>query len=99
MNVKKILYSFLKEMKTGNKVDYTNYDITQEEFATIVEYAIQENYIKNAGVSRGGIDNSVKSIRLFNARLTFEGEDYLHENRALAKGYKGLKEVREWLPL
>lgn len=99
MKAKKILYSVLKEIKEGTKINYSDYDITQEEFGTIIEHALEKKYIKNALVQRGGQENKVVYIRLDNARLSFEGEVYLDENSLLSKGYKGLKEIREWLPL
>ncbi|WP_061309078.1 YjcQ family protein [Clostridium botulinum] len=99
MKAKKILYSILKEIKEGTKINYSDYDITQEEFATVIEHALKKKYIENAVVSRAGQGNKVSYIILNDARLSFEGEVYLDENNLLSKGYKGLKEIREWLPL
>lgn len=99
MNTKKILYSMLKEIKEGNNVNYNDFGITQEEFGCVIEIALDEKYIKNAMVLRNGIGNKVYAASVNDARLTLAGENYLEENSLLAKGYKGLKEIREWLPL
>lgn len=99
MNAKKVLYSVLKELKAGNKVNEETYEITKEEFGVVIEHALEEGYLKNALVNRNGQGNKVFFISLNDARVSFEGEVYLDENSLLAKGYKGLKEIREWLPL
>lgn len=99
MKAKKVLYALLKEIKEGNKVTAELLSVTDEEFATVVEYAKDKNYIKNALVLRGGQGNKVLTIAVDDANITFEGKVFLDENSILSKGYKGLKEIREWLPL
>lgn len=89
----------LKEIKEGNEVNYESYDITQEEFGCVIEEALERNYIKNALVIRNGIGHKVYAASVRNARITLDGEEYLEKNSLLAKGYRGLKEIRDWLPL
>ena len=61
-------------------------------------YVMDEGLIKNASISRGGIGNKAQAVFLNNARVTLKGLDYLQDNSALVKTYKGLKEIRDWLP-
>ncbi len=91
----KIKYSILKEIEKGDSIPkYTGYGISKEEFGEIVELIIGDELIKDGEVNRMGIGNKIQYIFLTKARLTSKGYQYLKENSALAKTYKGLKEVR-----
>lgn len=97
---RKIIYSVLKEIENGDgKPSWTDYGVEKEYFAQVVEMMQDEGLIKDASVLRAGIGNKAQAIILKGSQITMKGLDYLEENSALAKTYKGLKKVREWLPL
>ena len=99
-NTRKIIYSILTEIKKGeNRPHWGDYGIEKEEFANIIEMMEGEGLIKNSSVIRGGLGNKAHVIFIKDAKITMKGLDYLEENSIWKKTYKGLKEVREWLPL
>lgn len=97
MNKGKILVSIMKEIKEGKRPTNEDYSISLEDFGSIIEDAISENYIKNAKVKRAGQGNKVIAILIKVSEVTLKGEEYLKENNILLKGYKGLKEIKEWM--
>ncbi|MGF7431080.1 YjcQ family protein [Thermoanaerobacterium thermosaccharolyticum] len=99
-NQEKILYSLLIEIRDKqNFPTYKDYDISKDEFGHIVEMALEEGYINNAKVLRGGIGNHVHAVLLDYAQITLKGLNYIKENNILAKTYKGLKEIKDWIRL
>ncbi len=44
------------------------------------------------------VQGKVYSLITDRAKVTFEGLKYLHENSTLMKTYKGLKEIKSWIP-
>lgn len=99
-NKRKIIYSILKEIEK-NEVEpkAEDYGISNAEFGDIIEMMGEEKLIKGSGVARGGRGNKAQIVFLNGAKVTIKGLDYLDENSGWAKTYKGLKEVRDWLPL
>lgn len=93
----KIMLSFMRELNDGNIPKPEDYGIDRTEFYDIVDACQDAGYIKNARFSRGGNKGIIIAF-LEDAKLTVKGMEYLHENSAAMKTYKGLKEVREWLP-
>lgn len=93
----KVMLSFLRELNDGNIPKATDYDLNQEEFLDIVDACQDAGYIKGARFARGK-GNRILGGFLEDVKLTVKGMEYLHENSALMKTYKGLKEIREWLP-
>ena len=100
INEKKVIISLLAELRDDEekKPHWDDYGISKEKFASIVEMMVDEGLIKNASISRGGIGNKAQAVFLNNAKVTLKGLDYLQDNSALVKTYKGLKEIRDWLP-
>lgn len=97
-NQKKILYSILTEIKNGNnRITESDYEITREEFANLIEYAENKQFINHSNVIRAGQGNIARSVILDNVNITIDGEDFLNENSSLAKIYKGLKEIKEFI--
>lgn len=95
MNKKKLRYAILKEIESGNKViTETDFSVTEEEFDEAVRHLDRESYL-------GGFMYADNRPRLIDgtAFVTEKGEVYLEENSSLAKTYKGLKEIRDWLKL
>lgn len=91
MNTKKIIYSILKEVQAGNEPKASDFDISQGEFADIAQIIKDENLLSNVAIAGGRI------VWLNASKITMDGLDYLEQNSPLAKTYRGLKEVREWL--
>lgn len=93
----KIIFSIVKEISEGNIPHATDYGIPDDKFVDLLEIAQDAHLIKNVKVLRSG-NGSVYSLMIDRAKVTFEGLQYLHENSSLMKTYKGLKEVKEWIP-
>lgn len=93
----KIIFSIVKEISEGNIPHATDYGIPDDRFVDLLEIAQDAHLIKNVKVLRNG-NGSVYSLIIERAKVTFEGLQFLHENSNLMKTYKGLKEVREWIP-
>ncbi len=99
-NKRKIIFSILKEIEKGEiEPKAEHYGISDAEFGDIVDMMEYEKLIKGSGVARGGRGNEARVVFLKGAKITLKGLEYLEENNAWAKTYKGLKEVRDWLPL
>lgn len=96
INRLKIVISLLKEISEGTYPTYENYGISKEQFVDILEAMQDKGLIKNFKVIREG--NSLFSYILDNVKITIDGMEYLNNNSALVKTYRGLKEVRDWLP-
>lgn len=90
-NKLKLMLSFMREINDGNIPKSADYDISNEELWDIVEACQNEGLIKGA-THAGSI------LFLDGTKLTVKGLEYLHENSALMKTYKGLKELKDWLP-
>lgn len=94
----KIMYSILKEFGDGNKaINQETYGIEYTEFLSILSFMESEGLIKGVKVT-----NYVNGHQLGwwdNAEVTMDGIKYLNDNSVLAKGYKTIKEIRDWLPL
>ena len=84
----KIIFSIVKEISEDNIPHASDYGISDDKFADLLEIAQEAHLIKNV----------VQSLMIDNAKVTFEGLQYLHDNSPLMRTYKGLKEVKEWIP-
>lgn len=93
----KIMLSIMRELNDGNYPKASDYEITSEEFYNIIEACQDEGYIKNVRMSYDAQKRIIWAT-IEDARLTVKGMEYLHDNSAAMKTYKGLKEIREWLP-
>lgn len=96
--IKKIIYSMLKEILEGDSVPTEkDYDITKEQFLEIVELMKNEGLINPKKVSFyiGGDIDILKSL----STVTMKGIEFLEENNKWNKLYKGIKEFRNFLPM
>lgn len=93
----KIMLSFMRELNDGNIAKPEDYEIDNNEFYDIIDACQDEGLIKGAQFARGK-GNQIIIPYLENTKLTVKGMEYLHDNSAVMKTYKGLKELREWLP-
>lgn len=98
MNKKKVIYSILTELNKGEiKPRSKDYGLSDEEFIDIIVMLQDEELIKGVTFARAKGKPSIPFLNA--AKITMKGLDYLEENGKLGKTYKGLKEIREWLPL
>ncbi len=96
-NKLKVMLSFMRELNDGNIPAYSDYGLEKGEFYDIVDACQDEGLIKGARFSRGK-GNEILIAFLENTKLTVKGMEYLDEHSVAMKAYKGLKEVRDWLP-
>lgn len=96
--IKKIIYSILKEILEGESIPTENdYGITKEEFYQILSLMKNEGYLNPKKISFS-IDGSVCIIKSIDT-LTMKGIEFLEENTKWSKVYKGIKEIRDFLPI
>ena len=96
-NKLKVMLSFMREINDGNIPSHTDYGLEKTEFYDIIDACQDEGLIKGANFSRGK-GNRILIAFLENTKLTVKGLEYLDEHSTAMKAYKGLKEIREWLP-
>lgn len=97
VNQLRIVVSILKELSEGSMPKAEDYGIEKEIYYNILDIMQDARLLKNVKISRGK-NRRVILANLDGAQVTIHGLEYLNENSALMKTYKGLKEVREWLP-
>ena len=95
INQLKIVVSILKEVSEDNTPTSDDYGITEEKYFDIIQAMQDDGLIKGVNLLSAG--NRIIANRS-NIKITVRGMEYLHQNSTLMKTYKGLKEVREWLP-
>lgn len=100
---KKIMYSILKEIDKQNRriediPSAETYGISHEEFKRILKIMIDEKLFESTiPLSEYGRSKTNAKKVIKRAKITMKGINYLEENSDLAKLYKGLKEIRDWL--
>ena len=88
----------MRELNDGNLPSASDYDMTQGEFYSIVEACQDKGYIKDVRIKRNDDTRKILMIIAEEAKHTVDGMEYLHQHSAQMKTYRGLKEIREWLP-
>lgn len=96
-NKLKVMLSFMRELNDGNIPTHSDYGLEKSEFYDIIDACQDEGLIKGASFSRGK-GNEILIAFLENTKLTVKGMEYLDEHSVAMKAYKGLKELRDWLP-
>ncbi|KRG15623.1 hypothetical protein ACA30_05925 [Virgibacillus soli] len=93
MNKKKIRLAILKELEKGNK-KFTNedFEISIDDLINILNWLKEEELINDYKFFYD------ESFWFEKTEVTLRGEQYLNENSAALKTYKGLKEIRDWIP-
>ena len=87
----KVMLSFMREINDGNIPKAADYEMSNEELWDIVEACQDEGLIK-------GATHAGPVLFLDKTKLTVKGLEYLHDNSDVMKTYRGLKELRDWLP-
>ena len=85
----------MKEVENGNKaLTEDDFAVTADLFDDAIRFLDRENYLS-------GIFYADDRPWLFEgvSYLTEDGESYLEANSSLAKTYRGIKEIRDWLKL
>lgn len=95
MNRKKLIYSILKELEQGNEPKQKDYELDLEQWGEIAELIRDEGYAKGIGVQYA--DATVYYVSFDSAKIAMKGIEFLEENSALSKTYRGIKEVIGWL--
>lgn len=95
----KVMLSFMKEINDCNMPCAEDYGITNGEFWDIIDACQDEGLIKGASFTRGGQGHSILFCLTDGIKLTVKGMEYLHNNSHIMKAYRGIKEIRDWLPL
>lgn len=97
MNDDKIIYSILTEIKNdGHEPTAADYEISNKEFGKIARIINNRDYLTNLTVA-GTSEYPV--VWMKDCLITEKGEQFLKEHNIWQKAYKGLKEIRDWLPL
>lgn len=98
VNKLKVMLSYIREKNDGNDPSAADYGITSEELWDIIDACQDEGLIKGARFTRGGPGNPILICFTDGIKLTVKGLEYLDEHSTAMKAYKGLKELRDWLP-
>ena len=98
VNKLKIMLSFMREVNDGNIPNALDYKITNGELWDIIDACQDAGLIKGVKFSRGGQGNRILMCFADGVKLTVKGLEYLHNHSTVMKTYKGLKELRDWLP-
>lgn len=99
INRKKLMYAILREVNNSNdKIKYNaeTFGVDKKVFDEVMLILNEEDFVK--GISVMNYDNTVNVMVFDKLRITLSGINFLEENNPYAKTYKGLKELREWLP-
>ena len=98
MNKQKIMLSILKEINDFNLPTEMDYGIDIVQFYKICKSLESEGFLRGVADMKEYIDGS-HEFSIESIEITISGIKYINENTMLYKGYKGLKEIRDWLPL
>ncbi len=97
MSKEKIMLSILKELDEFNIPTEKDYDIDIKKFYRICKSLESGGFLSQVSDLQEYNDGSC-DFSLKDSEITVSGINYIRENSSLYKGYKGLKEIREWMP-
>ena len=98
INKLKVMLSFMREVNDGNIPEASDYAITNGEFWDIIDACQDDGLIKGASFSRGEQGNRILMCFTDGIKLTVKGLEYLDNHSIAMQAYKGIKELRDWLP-
>ncbi|GAB4073663.1 hypothetical protein GCM10028778_11660 [Barrientosiimonas marina] len=94
---------FLDESMDDEKVDFSkvneeSLNVTHPRYCKVLSMMLEENLI--AGLAPVNFaDRQYTEYKAINPRITLKGIEYLDENTLTNKGYKILKEIKDWIPM
>lgn len=97
VNKLKVMLSFMREINDGNLPKAVDYEIKNKEFWKIIDVCQDDGLIKGARFKRNG-QGDILMCFTDSIVLTVKGMEYLDTHSTAMKAYKGLKELRDWLP-
>lgn len=99
----KIKYSFLKELEENeNRIvegkeivipTRENYNLNDEAYGNLILYLENEGYITAQYARAKDIP-----VIVISANITESGKEYLKSNSTLGKLYKGIKDIKDFIP-
>lgn len=92
------MLSFMREVNDGNILNASDYGLENGEFWNIIEVYQDDGLIEHAVFATPDELPYPMKANLSRVRLTVKGMEYLNQHSAVMTAYKGLKEVRSWLP-
>jgi hypothetical protein len=95
-NKLKVVLSILRELDDGSIPSASAYDLSDAEYYKILDAMQDDGLIKGLDIVRA--QRGIVIVLGENAQLTIRGMEYMNANSNLMKTYKGLKEIRDWLP-
>lgn len=98
VNKLKVMLSFMREINDGHIPDASDYDLENGEYWDIIEACQDEQLIKGAIFATPDGFNHPLKADLSGVKLSVKGMEYLDEHSSAMRAYKGLKEIRSWLP-
>lgn len=98
INRKKLIYAILREVNNNSDIKYTHdiFGVDKQIFEESLLIIHEENLAK--GIAIKNYDNQTHPFVFNKMRITLAGIEFLEANNPYKKTYKGLKEIREWLP-
>ncbi|WP_100012295.1 YjcQ family protein [Lentibacillus sediminis] len=88
---RRLRYSVIKEFDKGKLPTHETFDIKPEDYVEFLRELQNDGYI--TGIT------FTKTSLLGRPRPTLLGEQYVDENSGLAKTYRVVKELRDWIRL
>lgn len=88
----------MRELTEGECIpNVSNYEITEDQFVEIINLMLDERYLNPKRVrinilGTAEIDKSIDTV-------TVKGYDYIDDNCTLAKLYKGLKDIKDFIKI
>ncbi len=100
INNKKLMVSILIEASKMNDIKYCGktFGVDEELFVQVMKMIDNEKYIINMKITTNILNKVSISFTNGEPAISMNGYDFIRENGMLVKTYKGLKEIRDWLP-
>ena len=100
INRKKLMYAILREANNNSDIVYSATTFEVDELVYTQTLLILKEEEMLMGIMTKQSDNTVGAFIMGKTkpRITLSGLDFLEENNEWSKLYKGLKEIRDWIP-
>lgn len=100
INRKKLMYAILREVNNNSVIEYNakTFGVDETLFTQVIKIIEEEKLISNIIVNDDLYRQCEILFRDDLPIISMKGIEFLNNNSPLAKTYKGLKEIRKWLP-